>query len=166
MVFLCILQIQSCVQVWLPERGQVPRISILGCFSLGSAKPQLLCPSASDTKNVLPDIAMFQQMKCINCLDPDPLHTPGLLFCEQSANSLNSSSEEPMLREKNTKQPQSCSVTATEYSQEESQNGNSGKIPQQSFSNSVKAFSKYTVEFSVQFHVTISRNASGNTLTT
>lgn len=43
---------------------------------------------------ILPNIVMFQQMKCINFLDPDPLHIPGLLFCEQSADSLNSSPEE------------------------------------------------------------------------
>lgn len=135
------------------------------------AVPSQSCPAPvlATLKKVLPDTAMFQQMKCINFLDPDPLHIPGLLFCEQSANSLNSSSEEQMLRgkeKKTTKQPKICSVTATEYSQEENQNGNSGESPWQSFSKSVKAFSKCTVELSVHFNVTASRNDSGSTLTT
>jgi len=86
------------------------------------------------TKNVLPNIVMFQQMKCINFLDPDPLRIPSLLFCEQSADSLNRSSEEKIRRKNPNNQPKICAETSTAYTQEEeSQNGNSEESPWQSF---------------------------------
>lgn len=108
-MFPCI-SAQSCIQVF-PLRqdtlGTGPQDLQFWSFQL-LAVPSQSCPAPvlATLKKVLPDIAMFQQMKCINFLDPDPLHIPGLLFCEQSANSLNSSSEEQMLRGKEKKNHQ------------------------------------------------------------
>lgn len=84
-------------------------------------------------------------MKCINFLDPDPLHIPGLLFCEQSVESLNSSSKKQIQRKKNptTKQSKICAVTPiAQTQQEESQKGNSGESSWQHFNmwHNVKAF--------------------------
>lgn len=99
--------------MWLSERGH-PWDRSPGSLHFWRFQP-LAVPSHSCPapvlvilKKVLPNIAMFQQMKCINFLDPDPLHIPGLLFCEQSADSLNSSSEEQMLRKKTPNNPKSA----------------------------------------------------------